>query len=432
MNRFALSLRLRFLIAYAGVFSVTLLAFALAVHAAFAASLQQQATARLAALAGAGVTDVTFSGTPYYVAFRVDRILRADEEGLQWFDSRSRLIASRGLVPSPNEPPHLDRRESFEAGGQRLYTYTVPLTDHTGTLRGYVRASEADTEYVATLRRLDRDMLVGALLALVLTALGGYVLSAQAARRTEASLVRLTEFTADASHELRGPLTAIASNVDATLRDETELPQRVRRRLTVVSEATLQMRRLTDDLLLLARAGQPIERDLFVVDLGAVVERVHTLYETQARARNVDFAVRAAPGVRVYGNPDQLQRIVANLVENAIRYAARGGHVRLHCRLERAGALVSVTDDGPGIGPDMLERVFDRFWRGDAARSGDHGAGLGLAVALALAQRHGGTIDVTSVLSAGSTFTLVLPRRAEPAATTARRLPGAGRAARTG
>jgi OmpR-family two-component system manganese-sensing sensor histidine kinase len=427
VNRFALSLRLRFLIAYAAVFSLTLLAFALAVHAAFAASLQQQATARLAALAGAGITDVTFGNDRYYVAFRVDRILRADEEGLQWFDAHSRLVASRGLVPDADAVPHVDRRETFAVGDQRVYSYTVPLTDHLGARRGYVRASEADTEYTATLARLDRDMLVGSVLAVVLTAVGGFVLSAHAARSTEANLVRLTEFTADASHELRGPLTAIASNVDAVLRDDVALPDQTRRRLNVVAETTLQMQRLTNDLLLLARAGQPIERDLFVVDLSAVVARVQALYDAQARASGVKFSADIRPNVRVYGNPDQLQRIVANLVENAIRYAPAGGHVRVRCRRERPGAVVSVADNGPGIAPENIGRIFDRFWRGDAARSGDTGAGLGLAVALALAQRHGGTIDVASVPPAGSTFTLVLPRRVATVATAPRRRTSAAR-----
>lgn len=409
MRLYSATLRVRFLIAYMGVFAITLLAFALAVHVAFATSLQQQTTGRLVALAGAGLTDVSFTKRPYLVARRIDRVLlRGDEEGLEWFDARENVIASRGLVPPRTAPPRVDRRETFQIGSQRVYTYTVALRDSRGTLRGFVRASEADTEYASTLQRLDRDIAISALLALVLSAVAGYALSAQATQRIEANIARLAEFTADASHELRGPLTAIASNVDATLRDEQALPSGLRRRLIAISGATAQMRRLTDDLLLLARAGQPMESDLFVVDLGTVIKRVHALYDAQARAKEITLTGQPTPTVLVHGNPDQLQRIIANLTENAIRYTNAGGHVTLQCGRARSEAFVRVVDDGIGIAAEFHHRIFDRFWRGDQSRSGERGAGLGLSVALALARRHGGTINVVSAPNRGSAFTLFL------------------------
>jgi signal transduction histidine kinase len=421
------TLRLRMLLAYVGVFSATLLVFALAVHEAFAASLQAQVTSRLAALAGAGVTDVIFTPTSFHPAFRVDRILRGDEEGIEWFDARSARVAQIGLVPPSLDPPHPNQREPFRVDGRYLDTYSVVLRDRSGHVRGYVRAGAADTEYRATLKRLDVDIGLGSVFALVLSAFAGYVLSGQAAERTEVEMARLERFTADAAHELRGPLTAIASNVEATLRDRGSVSSRVRNRLLAVSDAAVQMRRLTDSLLLLARAGQPLERDLFVVDLTALITRVFALYDELARTRGVEVTCEPCKGVRAYGNPDQLQCIVSNLVENAIRYTPAGGRVTIACTVERAAVAIRVRDTGIGLSEDDRHKVFERFWRGDPARSDGRGVGLGLAVALALTERHGGSITVTSEVGRGSTFTLSLPHIAPPAppSSDARTLPAA-------
>lgn len=403
------ALRLRMLLTYVGIFAATLFVFAVAVHETFAASLQEQITARLAALAGAGVTDVAFTPTSFQVSRNVARVLRPDEEGLQWFDARSSLIASFGLTPPIGFPPELHRRESFRLGDRNLATYTVALRNRAGAVRGYVRAGAADTDYVETLRRLDVDLVLGSLIALALTGVAGYVLSGQATKRTEAEIARLAAFTADASHELRGPLTAIASNVEATLREDASVPVHVRRRLQAVLDAAIQLRRLSDDLLLIAQAGQPLERELFVVDVSSTVRRVHELYAELARDRGVRLTVTPCEA-RVYGSPDLLQRIVSNLVDNAIRYTGAGGLVTVACAVEAANVVVRVSDTGVGIREDDQRRIFERFWRVDPARSEARGAGLGLSVALALAQRHGGSIAVTSQLGRGSTFSLSLPR----------------------
>jgi two-component system OmpR family sensor kinase len=199
--------------------------------------------------------------------------------------------------------------------------------------------------------------------------------------------------------------------VDATLRDDDDVSPRVRKRLVAVAEAAAQMRRLTDNLLLLARAGQPLELDLFVVDLSPVLSRLRALYEELGRERGVTLTIARCDAVRVYGNPDQIQRIIANLIENAIRYTPAGGQVSVTCGVDRTSVNVRVRDTGIGIAETDRHRVFERFWRSDPARSDGAGAGLGLAVARALSERHGGAIALSSELGKGSTFTFSLPRR---------------------
>jgi signal transduction histidine kinase len=170
------------------------------------------------------------------------------------------------------------------------------------------------------------------------------------------------------------------------------------------------MTRTVEDLLLLARAETPIERELFAVELG---ERVALIVESRrALANERDVALGFTPfRARVYGNPVEIDRIVGNLLDNALRYTESGGAVSIACVADRAGVTVRVADTGIGITPDDLPRIFDRFWRADAVRSRAGGTGLGLAIARALARRHGGDVSVRSRLGDGSEFALWLPLR---------------------
>jgi signal transduction histidine kinase len=170
------------------------------------------------------------------------------------------------------------------------------------------------------------------------------------------------------------------------------------------------MNRLVDDLLILARAGRSLEREMFTVHVDTIVSDVCGRYQSSASSKSINLSVTSESGAQVIGNPEQVSRIVANLVENAIRYTPPGGSVRVTCASDATSVHVAVEDNGAGIPLEHIDRIFDRFWRGTATRA-DGGSGLGLAIARALAERHGGRILVTSKVAAGSTFTITLPRR---------------------
>ena len=388
-----------------------MLAFVIAVRIAFITSLQYQVTARLATLAAAGVTDVDFKAHSFTIGSKIDRVLRQDEEGLQWFDRTGRLVASRGLVPPATAPLLVNTRQPLRAGRTELQSYTSQIVDRFRHARGYVRASESSETYDATVRQLDIGLALGSLVALTATAFGGWLLSRQAVDRIDASFVRLREFTADASHELRGPVAAIASNATVALREEPALAARTKRRLETIADASAQMARLTDDLLLLARATVPLEREMFVIEVAEIVRGVRVLYEPEARIRGIAFGTESCEGLRAFGNPDQIGRVVGNLVENALRYTKGGGTVRVACETDKNWVYVRVLDSGIGIAPEHLDLIFERFWRASPARQHERGTGLGLAIARALARRHGGDVAASSEPGRGSIFTLTLPRR---------------------
>ena len=235
--------------------------------------------------------------------------------------------------------------------------------------------------------------------------------------RLSRTLETQRQLLGDTSHELRNPLTVIRTDLDLLGRDlDPETRQEV---AAEAAEEAERMSRLVADLLYLTREehaehgpAEPVRLDLLAAD---VVDRLAQV------APDHIVQVRQADPVVVLGTPDRLHQLVTNLVENAIRYTPPGGHVAVEVRATLDGyARLDTIDDGIGIAPEHLPRVFDRFYRVDPARSrATGGTGLGLSIVRHVAESHGGTVSASSVPGAGSTFTVILPaERATPDAST--------------
>jgi signal transduction histidine kinase len=227
--------------------------------------------------------------------------------------------------------------------------------------------------------------------------------------RLDAAFAAQRQFTADASHELRNPLAIIRTNVDVALADPHADPEDLRHTIVVVKRASDRMARLVDDLLALARRQEPtLEHE--PVDLGVAVTEASDDFVVPAAARNIVLDRAIAPGVVVTGDRDALKRVVANLLENAVRLAPAGSRIRLATGSEGDRAWIAVADEGPGIAPEDQAHVFDRFWRADKARSrADGGTGLGLAIVRQIVESHGGEIRLQSKVGVGSSFVIWLP-----------------------
>lgn len=222
--------------------------------------------------------------------------------------------------------------------------------------------------------------------------------------RVQHATDRQRQFVADASHELRGPLTRIRSELEIALaHPDASPPQRTYRELLT---DTQQLQQLVDDLLFLARSESGMHpRPNSVVDVDDLVLE----QAAQLRARgHVNADVRAVSAGRVLGDPHQLARAIANLISNAERYASTAVTFELQ---ERAGhTVLAISDDGPGIPEGQRESVFTRFTRLDPSRSREAGgAGLGLAIAHDIVARHGGTIVITGAHPIGARITVTFP-----------------------
>jgi heavy metal sensor kinase len=235
--------------------------------------------------------------------------------------------------------------------------------------------------------------------------------------RLEQAFAAQRRFIADASHEMRTPLTAIRGNTDVLLRQATldELPTRADLidALEDVRRETGRMGRLLQDLLTLARADAP-ESDPSVrlqpVDVTDVArDAVHT---AQAIVNGQQIELNAVGPVMVGANPDHLQQLLLILLENAVRHTPPGGTIRVAVHHIGDHARIQVQDTGEGIAPQHLPHIFERFYRADADRARTRnrgGTGLGLAIAQAIVRSYDGEITAASAIGEGTTFTVTLP-----------------------
>ncbi len=214
--------------------------------------------------------------------------------------------------------------------------------------------------------------------------------------------------TADVAHELRTPLQIIQGNLEGAL-DGVYEPTPAHLQATL--DETRRLARLVGDLqtLSLAEAGQlPLHRrEVVAADL---LEDVATRFAGAAAETGVVLKVTPnddSPILLV--DPERLEGVLSNLTANALRHTPAGGHVTLSAAAVAGGAALAVADSGEGIAADELPFVFDRFWRGDRSRGRTAGAGLGLAIARQLVLAHGGTIEVSSAVGQGTTFSIFLP-----------------------
>lgn len=217
-------------------------------------------------------------------------------------------------------------------------------------------------------------------------------------------------FIQEASHELRNPLAVLRTNLDVVMDDPASGPDDFRAAGEVALRATSRMSSMVDDLLLYAHHERPdIHRD--PIDLASVVSETVGDFAAAAATAGVDLRAEMAERLAVVGDPVALRRGLANLLSNAIRVSDPGTSVLVAAGHDDEMVWISVRDEGPGIDPDDVEHVFQRFWRGDLPSAREHGrSGLGLAIVRQIAEGHGGQATVRSTVGVGSTFTIWLPR----------------------
>jgi signal transduction histidine kinase len=229
---------------------------------------------------------------------------------------------------------------------------------------------------------------------------------AEANRKLAASLAAQNRFVADASHELRTPLTTIRSNAGFLLQHPEADPVDRSMALEDISGEAERMARLVQDLLTLARADAGFHLETQPLDLRVIVRDV----TRQASAVHPDRRILSAerPAIDLNGNADALRQLLWILVDNAVKHTAPGGRIVIEAAASDGVAHLSVADDGLGVPEADLERIFERFYQADRARSSG-GAGLGLAIASWIADEHGGRICAHNNPTRGATFTVALP-----------------------
>ena len=387
--------------------------------------------------------------------YNVD-VVEDDRIDLEWFNPQGKLLWSTFSTPleSPLDLHH--KTETVSLSPERTFRQiTDPIEFHSQML-GYLRVSHPWFEVTKPIRQFTRDLIIGISLMIVSVGTIGWWLSGIAIEPVRQSYLSLKQFTGDASHELRNPIATIQTNVQMALAyPETELELQ-QQQLRVIERLTKRLGRLVNDLLFLARSDsgivemdfQPVHLDALLIE---VIEEQRTIAKQQGITLSLDIVtpetknnvenpdLHQEESFTTLGDWDSLARLFTNLLANAIKYTAvknisEDNQLPLQIAIElkqikkNPGSRkvreynrqnyfqVMIKDTGKGIVNSDLPYIFDRFYRGDPARSYQEdlafgtGAGLGLAIAKAIVDNHHGKITVETVVNQGTKFKIILPQ----------------------
>lgn len=451
------SIRARLTIWYSLILLAGLLLFGCAIWLVVSHSLMASLDDGLAAQAKGVVTVIRTEFDPVKpqnLPEELSEYADATPEGnlMEVLDSRGDPIVASKVVHLNRIPMTSPDGFGLQAAASRGYrTFVTTVTVHGEPFRILVAQPLENTE--ATLRRSRTLLLWLAPVVLGIASLGGYWISGRALApvdeitraaqsigiqnlsgrltvpatgdelqrlsqtwnamlaRLETAVKRLSQFTADASHELRTPIALIRTTAELTLRRE-RTPQTYREALRQIVAESERTARLIEDLLLLARADAglpalPLER----LELTPLVRDVCEQGQILAQARQLEISTEV-PDEPIYveANDPALRRLLLLLVDNAVKYTPAGGHITVSLGRDLHGATVAVHDTGIGIPGSALPHVFERFYRADESRNRDAGgAGLGLSIAKWIAERHNASLEAESVVGQGSTFRVRFP-----------------------
>jgi two-component system, OmpR family, manganese sensing sensor histidine kinase len=338
---------------------------------------------------------------------------------VRWYNAEGRVKRFFGAPP----PEQLDVSPGFltivpvEDGSAEsvwLRQATLPVEGRDEVL-GYLQVAAPLTEVQNGYVQLRLMLTMAVPVALGLIGLTGWLLGGAAMQPIRQAYQQLQRFTADASHELRSPLSAILTNAQVSLLMAAD--DEARQPLQNIVDSAKSMTALVNNLLLLARhQGRLPPEALKRVNLNAVLESLAAQYTELAAAQDLTLTYELTkPPLDVWADPDLLRQALENLVSNACKYTPAYGIVHLCIKAQASWAIIQVIDTGIGIPEADLPHVFDRFYRVDTQRTLDSGGfGLGLAIAQQIVQAHGGQIQVASTVSKGSTFQVELPLKPPP------------------
>lgn len=261
------------------------------------------------------------------------------------------------------------------------------------------------------LRSLGINLVMVALAGFVLVFAGSYYMAGRAVKPVNAAWEKQKSFVADASHELRTPLSVIQTNLELVMENRDETVESQLKWLDNIYVENRHMTRLVSDLLLLARADSDqklLEMKNFPLSMS--VEEAATPFIPVAEEKKISIDLSIRPDVNFYGDESRIRQLVAILLDNAVKYTPSGGRISLKLESSRDCIKILVSDTGEGIGKEHLDRIFERFYRVDKARSSESGGtGLGLSIASWIVKEHHGVISVDSKPGEGSTFKVSLP-----------------------
>lgn len=333
---------------------------------------------------------------------------------IQWLNEKKQVLVREGDLKLNIKEFADDKITKYYDEKNHLFSLILPIRNNQNNqIIGYIKVIESTSLLNNNLFWLKISLILGGGFALILTTGGALFLTKQSLQPIVTSFQELKQFTADASHELRTPLTVIKTSAELVLNNQGKISEDNLHKIQTIVSATEEMRILVNDLLLLARMDKETteKEKLFIkLPLDEICEDLLDLLYIEAESRQISLKSYITPNIWVMGNASHLQRLLTNILTNALQYTPQGGKVTFSLKKELNWIIITIQDTGIGINPQELNNIFQRFWRGEEGRiKRKEGSGLGLAIAEKIAIHHGGKITVESILSQGSTFKIYLP-----------------------
>lgn len=339
------------------------------------------------------------------------------DQGIEWFNEEGKLLIKEGNLFANQSLLNVKNISKIYHQKNHLFSLTLPVygtnSEEQELLVGYIRVSQSTVKLETDLTLLRWGLSLGGMFAMFLTTGSAFLLTRESLKPIEASFLELKQFTADASHELRTPLTVIKASVDVILSHPERVDPLDRKKLKAIASATNQMTTLVADLLFLARMDNnsaKTKQQYLDIPIDEIWEDLLDLEAIEAESQEITLEYQLISNIFVKGDASYLQRLFSNLLSNALHYTPKGGKVTVCLAKNFPYAVITVEDTGIGIRQEELNRIFDRFWRGNEGRCyRQDGTGLGLAIAHKVVDSHGGKITVSSQLGKGSRFSVYLP-----------------------
>lgn len=348
---------------------------------------------------------------------RTEHVLGALHQGdyyIRLLNNSEQVVAVAGFQPEglPQSSPQVTWQTLEDPQGNRYHQISLPLHTRNNLDWGYMqvgRSLQDIDDYLANVRLI---LLLGLPIAMILVGGASWWLAGLAMQPIYQSYSQIQQFTADAAHELRTPLAALGATVESALLMPSLSEPETRDTLRTVERQNRRLTTLVTDLLLLARLERQrvsVRRECCLNDIiNDLVEELAAWAIASEVQLNAELKVHQQ--LLIVGDEEQLYRLVSNLIDNAIQYTPAGGAITV--RLDRSDrhAVIQVQDTGIGISLQAQQKIFDRFYRVSIDRARHTGgSGLGLVIARAIVQAHGGSLQVHSELGKGSTFAVYLP-----------------------
>ena len=318
------------------------------------------------------------------------------------------LTALNHWVPMPGETRMATIQVPTRAGEMQVLL-TGRAVYQNGRLTGMLFTGSDVSFYWNVFSWLIRVLAVLIIVFGVVAAVVGQRMAARAMVPIKRSFLQQQRFVADASHELRTPLTVLHSSLDVIeLEDGDTLSDMSKLVLADMKDEIHSMSKLVSDLLTLARSDSgAVELYVKEFDLTAVAEQVVRLRQPIAQEKGIELSLHAAGPLTMNGDGERVKQLLVILIDNALKFTPSSGRVAVSVFMEGRNRLVQVQDTGIGIAPEDQERIFERFYRVESARTREAGGtGIGLAIAKWIVDAHRGSIEVQSAVGDGSTFTV--------------------------